>query len=100
MKPIIVILSGGVFITICFSLLYLLLYLIGAIALAPVYHDVIRLMVNHNALHLVPLLHPFVHGLYFKQIRQPMVKQMKALPCWLKFNTTTVTPQMPRTAWM
>ena len=94
MKPIIVILSGGIMITIGLSLLY-----VAAIP-SPFYRDVVVLIVNHNALFAIPLLHPLVYGLYFKQIRQPMMKRMKALPCWSKFNTTPVAPQMPRTAWM
>ena len=94
MKPIIVVMLGGILITISMSLLYL----IKAVAISsPFYHNVMVLIVYTNGFYAVPLLHPFVYGLYFKQIRQPMMKQMKGLLCQ---SDTTATAQMPRIAWM
>ena len=97
MKPIIVILSGGIMITIFMSLLFV----IGVVAIpSPFYHDVMECIAYPNAFYVISLLHPFVYGLYFKQIRQPMMKRMKTMFYWSKFNTATVAPQMPRTARM
>ena len=86
MKPIIVIMSGGILIT--------------TVVTSPVYHDVMYLVVYPNTFYAVPLLHPFVYGLYFKEIHQPMMKRMKMLLCCSKFNTATVAPHTLRTAWM
>lgn len=94
MKPIIVIISGGILVTLSVSLLYLIE---TTVITSPVYHDVMSLIVYPNTFYAVPLLHPIVYGLYFEQIRQPILQKLKTL---LQINTAAVAPQIPRTAWM
>jgi len=53
-----------------------------------------------NILYIVMLLHPIVYGLYFKQVRESMMKTLKRLFCWNKFNTAVITPMPQKTAWM
>jgi len=44
-------------------------------------------VVNRNVSYLVILLHPFVYGLYYKQVREPMMKVPKRIFCRNKFNS-------------
>jgi len=99
-KPIItmlVIASGGV--VYCFVAI-LLFYLGRSMISSSAYHNFLDLIIITNSYFAIPLLHPFVYGLYFKQVREPMLQSLKSLCCKYKFNSAAVTPQMPRTAWM
>ena len=71
-----------------------------AIALGSpaVYENFLRYGVTPNISYLTILLHPFVYGLYYKQVREPMMKVLKRVTCRKKFNS--VAPQPRRTAWM
>ena len=57
-------------------------------------------LIGTNIGFLVLLINPFVYGLYFKQVHEPMMKMLKGLLCRNKCNTTVVAPQPRRTAWM
>jgi len=97
-KPLItllVIVLGSTFIGLTFTPLYLLgRFLIGSQG----YQDLMELVVAPNMPYLVLLLQPLVYGLYFKQVREPMMKHLKRIFRINKMNT--VAPQLPRTAWM
>ena len=82
-----------------FGLLLPLIYF-PAIALdsPAVYENFVKYVVTPNVGYLIYLLHPFVYGLYYKQVREPMMKVLKRLTCRKKFNS--VAPQARRTAWM
>ena len=45
-----------------------------------------------NISYVVLFLHPTVYGLYFKQVRDPMVRKYKQLRNRYKFNTAVVAP--------
>ena len=51
-----------------------------------------------TVMYAVVFLHPLVYGLYFKEIRQPLVAMLKKYLCKSKFNTATVAPMPQRTA--
>ena len=97
-KPLItllVVVLSNVFIGLIFTPLYLLgRYLIGS----QVYQDLMELVVVPNIPYVVLLLQPLVYGLYFKQVREPMVKYLNRILRINKMNT--VAPQPPRTVWM
>ena len=99
-KPIITILVvvlGSAFINLFFPLLYLLgRYLIEAKA----YNEFMEFIIVPNIIFVVLLLHPLVYGLYFKQVREPMMRCFRGLVCLQQVNTATVAPQPPRIAWM
>ena len=47
------------------------------------------------------LFHPFVYGLYFKQIREPMMRLLKRITCPCKCKSVAVAPQpQRRITWM
>jgi len=45
-----------------------------------------------NVMFMVLFIHPIVYGLYFNQIRTPMLKKLKSLICRNKFHTAVVAP--------
>ena len=100
MKPVItllVIVMGSIFLGLFFPVLYIpAKFLIDA----SLYHKIMDYLVLPNVFFLPPLLHPFVYGLYFKLVREPMMKFFKRLACSCKFNSAVVAPQPQRTAWM
>jgi len=82
-----------------FGLLLPLLYFpVIALDSPAVYENFVRYGVTPNVGYLIYLLHPFVYGLYYKQVREPMMKVLKRVTCRKKFNS--VVPQPRRTAWM
>jgi len=97
-KPIItmlVIASGGI----VYSLVIIILFFLGRLYISSIsYHDFMDLILIPNSYFAIPLLHPFVYGLYFKQIRKPMLRSLKGLCC--KCNSSAVAPQLPKIAWM
>jgi len=97
-KPLItllVVVLGSTFIGLTFTPLYLLgRFLIGS----QVYQDLMELVVAPNMPYVVLLLQPLVYGLYFKQVREPMMKHLNRILRINKMNA--VAPQPPRTVWM
>jgi len=50
-----------------------------------------------NIMFITFLLNPIVYGLYFKQVREPMMKKLRSVCCNSKFNTAVVAPMPQRT---
>ena len=67
-----------------------------------VYEKVMQYVVAPNIIYFSLLLHPFVYGLYFKQVREPMMRSLKRITCLCKCNSTAVAPepQRNRITWM
>lgn len=61
-------------------------------------HQTILEALRPNISYVILFLHPTVYGLYFKQVRDPMVKKYKQLRNRYKFNTAVVAPLPPRAA--
>ena len=83
-----------------FGLLFPIFFVSARILEVPEIEEMMTNMVASNIGYLVFLVHPFVYGLYYKQIREPMMKVLKRVICRNKFNSATVAPQPRRTAWM
>ena len=58
-----------------------------------VYEEVVRYVVIPNVGFISLLFHPFVYGLYFKQIREPMMRLLKRITCPCKCKSAAVAPQ-------
>jgi len=97
-KPLItlfVIVLGGSFIGLSFTLFYLM----GRFLIASKgYQDVMELVIAPNSSYVVLILQPLVYGLYFKQVREPMMKHLRRILRIDKINS--VAPQLQRTARM
>jgi len=97
-KPLItllVVVLSNIFIGLIFTPLYLLgRFLIGS----QDYQEFVELFVVPNISYVILFLQPLVYGLYFKQVREPMIKYLKRIFRINKMNA--VAPQPPRTAWM
>jgi len=63
-----------------------------AINAPPIYVNFVRYGVTPNVVYLVIFLHPFVYGLYYKQVREPMMKVLKRIACRNKFNSVAPQP--------
>ena len=78
-KPLVtllVIVLGSSFI----SLLFLIMYISSKFYVnSLVYNDIIDYIINPNIPYIIFLPHPFAYGLYFKQIRKPMMKFLKSM---------------------
>ena len=61
-----------------------------------VYDGVIRYVVGPNVGFFSLLFHPFVYGLYFKQVREPMMRLLKRITCPCKCKSAAVAPQPQR----
>ncbi|XP_065883946.1 galanin receptor 2b-like [Dysidea avara] len=83
-----VVLFGSSSITLVYVLL---LHLLGLLWNPQIIAEV-DVTVSPNIIFIVFLLHPVVYGLYFKQVREPMMKTLKGLNCKNKFNTAVVAP--------
>ena len=79
---------------------FLFLLLLIPVRLLWHHENVIEYIIAPNVIYIVFLLHPIVYGLYFKQVREPIVKTPKRMLCKNKFNNAVVAPQPRRTAWM
>lgn len=90
-----VIVLGGFFIGLSFTLFYLM----GRFLIASKgYQDVMELVIASNSSYVVLILQPLVYGLYFKQVREPMMKHLRRILRIDKINS--VAPQLQRTARM
>ena len=96
LKPIItllVVIFGSSSIAVLFVLVLNLLQLLWD------YETIMKVeqVLGPNIIFIVILLHPIVYGLYFKQVRESMMKTLKRLFCKNKFNTAVVAPMPQRT---
>ena len=76
------------------GILFPLLYIPTVFPQSPeAYEEMIRYVVLPNIGFLSVLFHPFVYGLYFKQIREPMIRLLKRITCPCKCKSAAVAPQ-------
>ena len=66
------------------------------------YVKVMQYVVGPNVIYFSLLLHPFVYGLYFKQVREPMMRLLKRITrlCKCKSAAVAPEPQRNRINWM
>jgi len=75
--------------TIC--VLFLVLYIPGKFWISSeAYQKTMDYIIAPNVLYIALILHPFVYGLYFKQIRDPLLRMVKGF-ILAHSNMTTVT---------
>ena len=96
-KPVItlmVVVMGNSFIGLIFSIL-----LVSALYIdSPmVYKTVVIYLITPNISHVNLLLHPFAYALYFKQVREPMMRLLKRITRLCKCKSAAVAPEIPRT---
>ena len=79
------------------GLLFPLLFIPTVFLESPaVYEGIVQYVVAPNVGFLSLLFHPFVYGLYFKQVREPMMRLLKMITCPCKCKSATVAPQPQR----
>ena len=62
------------------------------------YQSIMNYIIGPNVGYAIVLPHPFVYGLYFKEIRDPLIKMLKRfLPT---YNSAVVAPHQPRIVWI
>ena len=96
LKPIItllVVVLGSTSIGLLFPLLFLLTVFLES---GTLYEEVTRHVVGNNIGFTVLLFHPLVYGLYFKQVREPMMRLLKRITCPCKCKSAAVAPQPQR----
>jgi len=94
LKPLItllVVITGSTLIGLLFPLMYIPVVILED---ATMYKYFVDSAITPNIGYIVLLVQPFVYGIYFKQIRLPMVKSMKTVFCACKCKTAAVTPQL------
>ena len=66
------------------------------------YRKILEYVIGPNITIFFLLLHPFVYGLYFKQVREPMMRLLKRITCLYKCKSAAVAPksQRSRITWM
>ena len=77
-------------------LFFVVLFLFGSVLID--YQEFLQYVIMANSPYLVHLVNPITYGLYFRQVREPMMKCLKRLTRMNKVNA--VAPQPRRTAWM
>ena len=85
------------------GLLFPLLYIPTIFLESPeVYLQIVQYVVGSNVGFLSLLLHPFVYGLYFKQVREPMMRLLKRITRLCKCKSAAVAPELQRSriTWM
>ena len=84
------------------GLLFPLLFIPTVFIDSPVYEGVIWFVVAPNLGFSSILFHPFVYGLYFKQVREPMMRLLKRITCPCKRKSAAVAPlpQRNRINWL
>ena len=66
-----------------------------------VYEEFMQYVVTRNIILISLLLHPFVYGLYFKQVRKPMMRLLKRITRLCKCKSAAVAPESQRRiTWM
>ena len=80
-----------------FGLLFPILYISVALLDSPtVYESVVRYVITPNIGYVTFLIHPFAYALYFKQVREPMMRLLKRITCPCKCKSAAVAPQPQR----
>ena len=95
-KPLItllVVVLGSTSIGLLFPLLYIPTILLDSPA---VYEQVMRYVVGPNIGFISLLFYPLVYGLYFKQIREPMMRLLKSITSLCKCKSAAVAPLLQR----
>jgi len=84
-----VVILGSAFIDLLFTVIYMIRRLIVDFKL---YHDFMENVVFHKVNLFVLFFQPLIYGLYFKQVRQSMMKQLKRFLNMNKFNSIAPQP--------
>ena len=79
------------------GLLFPLLYIPAVYLESPrLYEEFVLYIVTPNIECIPLLLHPLVYGLYFKQVRESMMRLLKGITCPCKCKSAAVAPQPQR----
>ena len=84
------------FIGVLFALMLLPLVFLESPAF---YQDIMQYVVGPNISYFSFLFHPFVYGLYFKQVREPMMRLLKRISRLCRCKSAFIAPQR-RITWM
>ena len=57
------------------------------------YNNIVGYLIMPNIGYVNILLHPFAYALYFKQVREPMMRLLKTITCSCKCKSAAVAPQ-------
>ena len=77
-----------------FGLLLPMLYIPAAFLESPeVYVSVVNYVIVPAMAYVTFLIHPFAYALYFKQVREPMMRLLKRITCPCKCKSAAVAPQ-------
>ena len=93
LKPMItllVVITGSTLVGMLFPLMYIP---VGIVEDATSYKYFVDSTLAPNVGYIVLLVQPFVYGIYFKQIRQPLMRSMKGKLCTCKCKSAAVAPQ-------
>ncbi|XP_065906142.1 olfactory receptor 8H1-like [Dysidea avara] len=91
-KPIITLLVV-VFGSISINVALAAFYLVGRLWItSPTYHDVMEYVIAPNTGLVARFIHPLVYGLYFKQVRKPMIACLKRFVRMSKVNSVAPQP--------
>jgi len=83
--------------------LFPLLYIPAVFMESPIiYKKMIRYVIVPDIGYVALLLDPLVYGVYFTQVRKPMIRLLKRITCPCKWRPTAIAPQPQRNrmAWM
>ena len=94
-KTLLVVVLGGALLNLMFVPLF---FLVQALIDSHIYHEVMRYIIGPNFAFITHFLDPLVYGLYFKQVRQPMMRCLRGTFRMRKLNK--VAPMPTRTTWM
>ena len=81
------------------GLLFPILYISAAFLESPtLYENIVRYIITPNIGYITFLIHPFAYALYYKQVREPMIRLLKRTivitsPCKCKSATVAPEPQ-------
>ena len=97
-KPMItlIVVVGTSFFGLLFALMLLPLVFLESPAF---YEDIMQYVVGPNISNFSLLFHPFVYGLYFKQVREPMMRSLKRISRLCRCKSAVIAPQR-RITWM
>ena len=92
LKPMItlmVVVMGNSFIGLLFPILFVSATLLDS---PTVYESVVRYIIAPNFGYVAFLLHPFAYALYFKQVREPMMRLLKWITYPCKCKSVAIAP--------
>ena len=85
------------------GLIFPMLFFSATLLESPtVYESVVMYIITPNLIYITFLFHPFAYALYFKQVREPMMRLLNGITCPCKCKSTTVAPlpQRSRINWL